>query len=293
MSKTEHLLVAIDIGKNTEYFCQQAVEIAKNLDASVTLAHSIEYIPYYPYFPYDQEKVEKDHQEELRSKLQKLEGLFKKAGIELHESIVKKGKAYKKICEAADSVNATRIVIGVGPHYILENMIGSTAEKVVRQANQAVFLINPYKNLTGMNKILCGYDFTENSDRALLSAAKLAKRFSADLNIIHIIPETFLGVEALSAESEDYDKIKSEVSAELQKKVNSLDIDKKKVKLHILNGETVSKIIEFIDEEGIELLIIGTYSHGAFTRFFLGSTTEKIVRKAPCNIMTIKKTVVE
>ena len=291
MSNEEHLLVAVDISNKNENFCQQAIQIAKKFKASVTLAYAIEYIPYYPYFPYDEEKVENDLTDEIKGKMTVIKKLFNKEGVEVNDVIINKDKAYKVICEAADKVNATRIVIGVGPHYLLESVIGSTADKVIRQAHQAVFLINPYKNIAGMTRLLCGYDFSKSSDKALISASKLAKKLSAEFNIIHVVPETVLGLEALAPDSDQFNEIKDKVISKVKEKVDLLTLED--VNIHVITGSVLSGIIEFVEHNDIELLVIGANSQNSFRRLFLGSTTEKIVRKAPCHIMTLKKDVVE
>ena len=289
MSNKEQIVVAVHIGRNIESFCQQAIQVVKKLDAVVTLAHAIEYIPYYPYFPYDEKKVEEELNHEINTKLKELTKMFTDNGIEVAGTVVKKDKAFKVICEAADEVNASKIIVGVGPHYLLENMIGSTADKVVRLAKQEVFLINPYKNLSGMDDILCGYDFTESSDRALNAAAKLAKRFSGTLNILHVVPDTGLSFETLIPGKENEKKMKESVLSKIQEKVKSLDLDKVKVNIEVVDGNPVVEISKFVEDKGIELLVIGTHSQNTFERLFLGSITEKIVRKALCNIITTKK----
>jgi nucleotide-binding universal stress UspA family protein len=50
------------------------------------------------------------------------------------------------------------------------------------------------------------------------------------------------------------------------------------------------EIFKFIETNDTDLLSIGSSGHSKVTRFFLGSTAEKILRKAPCSIMTSKKT---
>ena len=281
----EHLLVALDINDKTQRNTQEAIELAQKLDAKVTVVHAVEYIPVYPYLPYDEEKVEEAFKKEVAEKFDVIKGLFSDAGVELNECIIQKGKAFKIICETADKIKATRIVIGVGPHYMMESFIGSTADKVIRQAHQAVFLLNPYKSFSGFGKILCGYDFTESSDKALKCSHRISKVINASLSVIHVIPEN------LSKMSSDTAELEENVKNKFSEKLKELGIEDSNLDLHIVKGKPVSEICSYIEKNEMELLIVGTRSQNTFSRLFIGSTTEKIMRMAPCNIMTTKKDV--
>ena len=282
----EHLLVALDINDKSQRNTQEAISLAKKLNAEVTVVHAVEYIPYYPYLPYDEKKVEESFKKDVNEKLDVIKELFASEGVKLNDCIVEKGKAFRVICDTADKVKANRIVIGVGPHYMMESIIGSTADKVIRQAHQAVFLLNPYKHFSGFGKILCGYDFTESSDKALECSHRISKVINASLSVVHVIPES------LSIISSDTQKLAAAAKQKFAEKLNELGIDDSGVSLEILKGKPVVEISSYIEKNEMELLIVGTRSQNTFTRFFIGSTTEKLIRTAPCNIMTTKKDVV-
>lgn len=286
MSK-EHLLVALDINDTSERNSKEAIELAKKLDADVTVVHAIEYIPYYPYLPYDEKKVEEDFAKDINKKLEAVKQVFSAQGIILKDCIVEKGKAFNLICETADKVKATKIVLGVGPHYLLESIIGSTADKVIRLAHQAVFLLNPYKSISGFDKILCGYDFTESSDKALETAFSVSKALNASLDVLHVIPDSVAFINSDSAAVEVAAKKK------FSEKLAELNIESGAVSLHVSRGKAVPEICSFIDKNKIELLIVGTRSQNTFSRLFIGSTTEKLIRMAPCNVMTTKKDILD
>jgi len=286
MKIDEHLLIALDINDKSQRNTKEAIALAQKLEADVTIVHAVEYIPYYPYLPYDEKKVEAAFKHDVEEKLAVIKKEFDEAGVNLKDCIVEKGKAYKVICDAADRVKATRIVIGVGPHYMMESIIGSTADKVIRQAHQAVFLLNPYKSFSGFDKIICGYDFTESSEKALQCAHRISKVINASLTVIHVIPDS------LSMINSDSSKLDEAARQKVLEKLSELGIDESSLKLEIVHGKPVAEICSYIEKNEIELLIVGTRSQNTFSRLFIGSTTEKIMRVSPCNIMTTKKDVV-
>lgn len=298
MSQLNSLLVALDFKETSSSVCKEAIVIAKTLKTEITLVHAVEYLPYYPYYPYDSEKVHDDLYHELNEKLDKLKAQFVKEGIVVNEHIIKEGKAYNIICSAADEIQACGIIIGTGDHYLLENLIGSTADKVVRMAKQAVILLN-HKYEGSFEKILCGYDFSENADRALASAIYMAKLFNAHLDIAHIVHEHmyFSPVAPVidpttpiyTDHKEEMDKAHETVSKKMKETLDKLDIHGISFETHIRKGDPVIAMSKLIDDLESELLVIGSSGHNALVRFFLGSTTEKLIRKAPCCIMTLKE----
>ena len=300
MSQLNSLLVALDFRETSSAVCREAIAIAKTLKTEITLVHAVEYLPYYPYYPYDSEKVHNDLFQEINQKLDTLKEEFTKEGIVVNKHIIKEGKAYNIICESADEINACGILIGVGDHYLLENLIGSTADKVVRMAKQAVILLNHHAHKEGFARILCAYDFSENADRAISSAIYMAKLFKAHLDIVHVVHEHhyFSPVAPVidpttpiyADHQAEMEKARETVSSKMQETLDKLDIHGVSYETHIRKGEPVLEIAKMIEECNTDLLVLGSSGHNAFVRFFLGSTTEKLIRKAPCSIMTLKET---
>ncbi|MCM8541314.1 MAG: universal stress protein [Lentisphaeraceae bacterium] len=298
MSQLNSLLVALDFKETSSAVCKEAIVIAKTLKTEVTLVHAVEYLPYYPYYPYDSEKVHDDLYHELSAKLDILKNEFVKEGLVVNEHIIKEGKAYSVICTAADEINACGIIIGCGDHYLLENLIGSTADKVVRMAKQAVILLN-HNYLANFNRILCAYDFSKSADNALNSAIYMAKLFKAHLDIVHIVHEHayFSPVAPVIDPSttiykdhrEEMEKASETVRSKMQEALDKLNINGISYDTHIREGQPVIELSKMIKELKSDLLVIAPNSQNAFVRFFLGSTTEKMIRKAPCSIMTVKE----
>jgi universal stress protein A len=56
----------------------------------------------------------------------------------------------------------------------------------------------------------------------------------------------------------------------------------------VLKGIPHEEIINFASEEKIDMIILGTYGKVGIERFIFGSTAEKVVRRAPCPVMTVR-----
>ncbi|MCM8530055.1 MAG: universal stress protein [Lentisphaeraceae bacterium] len=298
MAQYKSLIVALDFREGNSKLCQEAINVAKNLKAEVTLVHAVEYLPYYPYFPYDEKKIEADLITELTGKLNEVGKFFTDAGVKVNDHIIRKGKAYDIICGGAQDIDACAIVVGVGEHHLLENLIGSTANKVINNAKRPVFLLNPASHMDGIKKIICAYDFSDNAERALINAMNMAENHKAHLDILHVVQEHFYFnpiapvIDPNSAlyldHKEEMKNAKNNVSSKLDEAIKKHHIEGVEYKIHISQGDPVREIFKQIDSLDSDLLVLGGSGHNALVRFVLGSTSEKIIRKAPCSIMTIK-----
>ena len=179
------IILGVDFKDNTVKLCAEAVKYAAKLKSTITLVHAIEYIPYYPYFPYEEEKINDFYESDIQHRLDQIESYIKLYNVEVSGRHVERGKTYEILCRKADELNARAIVVGVGQHYLFEELIGSTTEKVCRMAKQKVVVINDKKDILVKN-ILCAFDFSENSLAALGSATRFAHFFDADLKIVHV-----------------------------------------------------------------------------------------------------------
>lgn len=281
--KKKTLILGVDFKDNTVKLCAEAVKYAAKLKSTITLVHAVEYIPYYPYFPHEEEHVKDFLECDIQYKLDQIESYIKLYNVEVSGRIVERGKTYEVLCQKADELDASAIIVGVGQHYLFEELIGSTTEKVCRMAKQKVIILND-KNEKPVCKILCAFDFSENSFASLASAARFAHHFKADLKIMHVYDSH----ENPSEITEHIKKLSAKViknELEVQAEGSSINYE-----VILKQGVSVIEILKSVKEYDIDLLSIGASGHNQFTRLFLGSTVAKIIRKAPCAIVVSPKT---
>ena len=135
------IVLGVDFKDETKKLCKEAVNYAKKLSATITLVHVVEYDTYYPSFPYDEQKV-KDFQDlDINWKLNELKSYIESIDGNISEFVVEKGTTYEVLSRVADRINAKAILVGVGQHFLFEDLIGSTTEKVSRLAKQKVVIV--------------------------------------------------------------------------------------------------------------------------------------------------------
>lgn len=141
-------------------------------------------------------------------------------------------------------------------------------------------------------KILVPIDFSNYSKNALRFAVNFAKKFDSQIYLVYVVepviyPSDFsMGqVTFPVADLEMNEKASSEL-ANLAKTEIGTDIQ---VETIIKTGKPFVEINETAREQDIDLIIIATHGHTGMEHLLFGSTAEKVVRKAPCPVLTIRE----
>ena len=129
--------------------------------------------------------------------------------------------------------------------------------------------------------ILVATDFSESSDLAFNYALSLARKFEARLLIVHVINEP---VEKLEEEIEEG------AQKMMEKFCRSHLRDYENYDSFIVPGIPYDEIIKKAGEENADLIVIGTHGRTGLDHVLFGSTAEKVVRKSPIPVMTIRIT---
>ena len=142
-----------------------------------------------------------------------------------------------------------------------------------------------------IRRILCPVDSSESSRRALDHALALSRWYEAELTILHVSPlmPTIFGLEPAPSEAMLAPFDRQAVGRELAAFVGNTADVRPAPQLRVLAGPTVGTILAFAAEAGTDLIVLGTHGRTGFERFMLGSVTEKVVRRAPCPVLTVPR----
>ncbi len=134
-------------------------------------------------------------------------------------------------------------------------------------------------------------DFSERSLRALDYAIGLAEKFSSKLELVYVV-EAGLHPADLAWTNVDYGDLNKQHQEAARKYMDSIVKDRIPqgipVGISILIGKAFVEIVRFADSENADLIVMATHGHGGVSHLLLGSTAERVVRKAPCPVLTIK-----
>lgn len=144
-----------------------------------------------------------------------------------------------------------------------------------------------------IERILVYIDGSPSSDHALQFAVDLARRYSAEIRLLHVIPimpicssvpnswEPFSPLYMIESEAEGEEILASALNKTTEANVKSV--------AKVDYGRPATRIIQAAKEEGIDLIVMGTEDKGFFARLFLGSICDHVSRHAPCPVLIMKK----
>jgi len=143
-----------------------------------------------------------------------------------------------------------------------------------------------------LHRILVPTDFSKHSEVALTYAAALAEKFGAELVLLHVvqdlalfIPDAVAVAPPIAAPVEQFAVAAREA---LERVARADSLQHLSVRREVREGTPFYEIIRFAKEGDIDLIVMGTHGHSGLTHVLLGSVTEKVVRKAPCPVLTIR-----
>jgi len=143
-------------------------------------------------------------------------------------------------------------------------------------------------------KFLVPTDFSGCSRNALEYGISLAGKCSAKIFLLHVIdvnqfpPDLVL--HHLSLEPEKMEKaLEAEAENSMKKLITRIKRARIPFTSMVRSGNPYSEIVSFAGEAKIDLIIMGTHGRTGIVHALLGSTAEKVVRQAPCPVLTVKK----
>ena len=143
-----------------------------------------------------------------------------------------------------------------------------------------------------VQRILCPVDFSDNSDHALRYASALAESFGAELTLLHVVAPI---VAALPGETALPDVLQADIDAlvdicrkRLAPLADKLAAGGLTVQQQVLRGAPFIEIIRYARESEMDLIVMGTHGRSGLGHLLIGSVAERVVRKAPCPVLTVK-----
>lgn len=147
--------------------------------------------------------------------------------------------------------------------------------------------------MLNLKTVLFPTDFSELSVHVLAYAHSFAGCFGAKLHVIHVVDEAFQYWMAMGPSSLPVGPRPEELVSGSQQTMAAyvkehLADSKLEITTEILVGRPFMEIIRYAHEKKVDLIVMGTHGRGAISHALMGSVAEKVVRKAPCPVLTIR-----
>lgn len=197
--------------------------------------------------------------------------------------VVKEGTASKRIIETAEEEKVDMIVMGRRGLSAIEKLfIGSVANQVLRTSPVPILVTKKKSGIPKFKKILVPTDFEDQEEVERDFAWKLAKGFGSELTLLHVL------------ELHDYEFTPRVLDEMFKAVLKKLKQRKKREKEDIKVKEEVYRaihasigIVDYAETHKFDLIVISTCVQSKLERFFLGSTTEKVISYSHVPIFAI------
>lgn len=203
---------------------------------------------------------------------------------------VVQGVPDKTIAQYAEQYDIDYIIMPTQGRQGVENLVGSVTERVLRRASMPVIALPAKADLEGRypyERILVAVDGSDPSDAAVLVAAEVASRYGASLHLVHVVEESLLGGR-FPGSSED---IGTEAEAILDAAADRVPSSfSGTITTNVQQAQSVEKgLLDYIETNDIGLVVSGSSGGSGLGQYLIGSTTEKLIRKASVPVMAVSE----
>lgn len=299
MLSFSRILCPVDFSDASRHAWRHAVVIGSWYRATITLLHVCS--PAYPAeppillaeFPAHTGRLGEADRQDLEHRLTPWIESARREGLATSLVFDEGHKPSDRILSCAESIDADLIVMGThGLSGFERLLLGSVTEKVLRKAPCPVLTVPPTVaaiETPQFKRLLCPVDFSASSTAALGVACSLAKEAGGRLTIVHALDwpaEDDLGVQRFAA-PEFQQSFEGCVKTRLEALVSEdlrLWADPTTVVTH---GKPYRRIVEIAAEESTDLIVMGVRGRNPLDLMLFGSTTNQVVRQAPCPVLTL------
>ena len=141
-----------------------------------------------------------------------------------------------------------------------------------------------------IKKILVPVDFSENSQKVLRTAADVAGRFKAEVIVVFVV-QSFDDYSGFFVPHMPIIQLEEEMVKSAKEKMKSFVAETLNGSVPystaILSGDVVEEINRFAGEAKADMIVMGTHGYKGLDKILFGSVAEKIVKTAPCPVLTI------
>lgn len=139
-------------------------------------------------------------------------------------------------------------------------------------------------------RICCAVDFADPSRVAMGVAADLAKRFEAELTLVHVLVPPLPAESDVLVSSRGLLAVEAKANEELLARWRA-DAEQRAgrpARSRLLSGDAAAEIVRHAREERCELVVVGTHGRTGIARLALGSVAERVARQAPCAVLVVR-----
>jgi len=298
MIEIRRILCPIDFSETSRNALEHALAIAQWYESEITVLHvdrAALLLPQPILFAAADPEFVPDLARQTRAE-EELRAWLEPRRLEVKtDVVVVQGPVAPTILDRAKSLHTDLIAMGThGLSGFERFMLGSVTEKVLRKASCPVLTVPPLSQTAARlpyTRLLCPVDFSDSSLAALRFAFSMAQEADANLTILHVFewpPD-----DELLTKRFDVPAYRRVIEEEARGRLEALVPEDVKVWCKPLTkvayGKPYREILQLAEREGADLIVIGVRGRNPLDLTVFGSTTNHVVRRASCPVLTLRE----
>ncbi len=293
----KNILCATDFSDFSNQTVHYGVALAKEFDARLIVCHVIDLSSVAIYGEFQLDPVGQQNRiiEDAREQLEALTG----DQPVKWEPLITVGKPADEILRAVEETDIDLVISATRGRSGLKRLIlGSVTERLMLTLPCPLLVLrSPEHDIVSvparaiqLKKILVGCDFSPDSSQALKHALSLAQEFEAELHLANVIEPPAQPI-LLKGETSATEEIQEDYRNLLSQKLKDMVPEEARnwctPQTSILDGQPYEELAKYAESNAIDMIVMGIRGHGLVKTLFLGSTTDRVIRRSPCPVLSV------
>lgn len=293
----KNILCATDFSDFSNHAVPYGIALARDFKARLFLCHVIDLSSAAIYgeavlaLEEQQKRMTKYAEDEMAA-------LMSKESVDW-EPLITVGNAAHEIARlAAEKKIDITVAASHGRAGLKRLILGSVTERLMRTLPCPLLVVRspergfvtPADQAITLRRILVGCDFSSDSSLAFQYGLSLAQEFQANLHLVHVLqPPLYDYMEKPMGAAEDVQK---DLKSDLKRKLADMVPEEARAWCEpvtsLLAGQPHEEITKYAMVNDIDLIVLGVRGHSLVETLFVGSTTDRVMRKAPCPVLSVQ-----
>jgi len=299
-----HILCAVDFSQFSSLVTAWGILFARRFDARLTVMHTV-YSPGDPIYASAEFERGGEQGRRLAEAREKLATLMQGCPVGWEPLVVPGDPVIKAADEARRLKVDLVIAASHGVSAFKRLFIGTVVERMARRVACPLLVLRSLPPEAGsdriarpplVERIMAACDLLESSDSAVGLAAFLARAFDAELHLAHVM-ESAINEALVDSTAGHYADVQQTLAEKTDIRLRECiprDVaEELRIRTLLEQGAPGDRLLVAAGKTAPDMLVIGVRYHHALGKLLIGSTTEKMLRRAPCPVLAVPGAVVE
>ncbi|WP_436911899.1 universal stress protein [Halosimplex marinum] len=208
-------------------------------------------------------------------------------GVDTVDEVIQGGPS-ETICEYVDNRGIDLVVMGTrGSRDIERIILGSVTERVVRNTTVPVLVVPPESDPEyPPESLLVGTDGSEGSAAAVDEGLDIAEAAGGTLHVVSVLDSNVLGIDIGSSQIDEAREQRDAAAlAPARERAEERGVA---VETAVEEGDVVDRLNGYVDDHGVDLVVVGTHGRTGLDKRILGSVTENLMRSASVPVLSVR-----